>query len=92
MAPSGTANRSACLNLLINLIKTFLLLILLGITFGGGACFVIGLGDLGHGGEVVAAIGGGVVLIFGWVAWLLFKSFRRPKDDGSDQGGAGPQA
>ncbi|MCB1898556.1 hypothetical protein [Cognatazoarcus halotolerans] len=74
------------MNFFVAFFKTVLLMALIVLTFGGGACFVIGLGEFNNGGALFVPIGGGVALLFGWAAWMLLKSFRKPPAGDDDIG------
>ena len=68
--------------LLFTLVKGLVLLVLLLLTFAGGACVLGG----GFGG--LALVGAIAVLVFGWPAWLLLKSFLPgPKEASREAGG-----
>lgn len=64
------------MKIVITLIKIAILILLLLSVFAGGVCVVLGTGE-----PVVAGIGLVSILLFGWPAWLIWKSLLGKDDD-----------
>lgn len=65
------------MRIIVNVIKLMVLSILLLLVFAGGLCMTMSPNDVGI--TVICFV---VMLVFGWPAWLILKSFgSKPEED-----------